>query len=100
MLDIESRETRVANTKSGSNKTLKAVKVAISSALNMFCRIAKMVAGSVLQAGFKKPRRSNRLASQFTETGLVGMLEGAGFDFVDEVLFLVGATVDECCVFE
>lgn len=88
MLVNESRETRTVETWSGSNRTFKAVKVIIFSALTTFSTDChKRLVGSGLWKDFKEPAQSNRLTELLSRTGLTDMLKGGDFDSVVVIFF-------------
>lgn len=101
MLGDECRETRAIKSKSRSNSTFKTAKITLLSALNIFLTDCQnSLVGTGVQVKLKKPGQSKCLTALFTQTSLIGVLEGADYVSIDLVFTFLSAIVAECCGLE
>lgn len=98
MMKDESRKSSAITSSNGAPRTFKSIRRHVLGSANSFLKqVQRGSAGYGLHVDFSKGDHANRLNGFFTETGVVGMIEGKDYDNLDMVFPFVGAIIDRCC---
>ena len=98
MLSDSSRFSSSLLTGNGDKRPFNTIRRTVLRAMNCFLSdVDRSSPGFNLRVDFSRRCSGGTLSGLFTETGLVGMLEGADFNSVDMVSPFLGSIIDRCC---